>query len=191
MLLGFEVANHVLSHLCGFKLKNDVISCDTTFLNEKERAIVGYLSGYVSGTIYRRIRFSSKSGNEYNQQQYMSILLAGQSDNDLPEHKLVTTRNRSGLWKMKIEVINIFIMAESTFKSMVSKSINKIDSKEMVSSLLENTSVLADFATTQNQADQVIKKEVAMNLFEDILSLYTYKNILLCEGQTTTLQNEK
>ena len=140
LLLGFEVANHVLSHLCGFKLKNDVISCDATFLNEKERAIVGYLSGYVFGTMYRRIRFSSKSGNEYNQ-QYMSILLAGQSDNDLPEHKLVTTtRNRSGLWEMKIEVINIFIMAESTFKSMVS-------------SLLENTSVLADFATTRNQAD--------------------------------------
>ena len=102
----------------------------------------------------------------------MSILLAGQSDNDLPEHKLVTTSNRSGLWKMKVEVINIFIMAESTFKSMVSKSINKIDSKEMVSSLLENTSVLADFATTRNQADQVIKKEVAMNLLEYILSLY-------------------
>ena len=117
------------------------------------------------------VRFSSKSGNEYNQ-QYMSILRAGQSGNDLPEHKLVTTRNRSGLWKMKIEVINIFIMAESTFKSMLSKSINKIDSKEMVSSLLENTSVLADFVTTRNQADQVIKKEVAMNLLEDILSLY-------------------
>ena len=73
---------------------------------------------------------------------------------------------------MKVEVINIFITAESTFKSMVSKSINKIDSKEMVSSLLENTSVLADFATTLNQADQVIKKEVAMNLLEYILSLY-------------------
>ena len=114
--------------------------------------------------MYRRIRFSSKSGNEYKQ-QYMSIMLAGQSD------KLATTRNRSGLWKMKIEVINIFIMAESTFKSMVSKSINKIDSKEMGSPLLENTSVLADFATSRNQGDQVIKKEVAMNLLEDILSL--------------------
>ena len=130
-----------------------------------------FLSVYVFGTMYRRIRFTSNSGNGYNQ-QYMSILLAGQSDNDLPEHKLVTTRNRSDVWKMKIEVINIFIMAESTFKSIVSKSINKIDSKEMVSSLLENTSVLADFATTRNQPDQVIKKEVAMNLLEDILSLY-------------------
>ena len=139
--------------------------------------------------MYRRIRSSSKSENEYNQ-QYMSILLAGQSDNDLPEHKLVTTRNRSGLWKMKIEVINIFIMAESTFKSMVSKSINKIDSKEMVLSLLKNTSVLADFATIRNQADQVIKKEVAMNLRRYFVIVYTDKNIL-CEGQTTTLQNEK
>ena len=172
LLLGFEVCNHVLAHLSGVQIKDDILSFNDEKFSEKEKAIVGYLSGYVFGTMYRRIRFNAKSSDEYPQ-QCLSILLAGHSDDvSLPEHKLVDSRNRSGLWKVKLEVINIFITAESTFKSMVSRSVNKIDSKAIVSSLLINTNILTNFSKITGQTDLAVKREVAMNLLEDLLLLY-------------------
>ena len=113
----------------------------------------------------------------------MSILLAGQVDKDknLPEHKNVNMRNRSVLWKVKTEVIYIFIEAESTFKSMVFKCLHHIDSKEIVSWLQKNSSVLANFSKIKSQTGQAVKMEVALNLLEDLLSLYARTRTFLCE----------
>ena len=174
LLLGFEVANHVLAFLSGVRFEEEVLSFDSRDIkfSEKEKSIIGYLSGYVFGTMYRRIRFTKTSGIYH--QQCMSILLAGQSQdtNDLPEHKLVNTRNRSGLWKVTSDVINIFILAEATFQSVTKKCVNKIDSKEIVNYLRTNSGILSTYSKIRSQASLVVRKEVAMNLLEDLLMLY-------------------
>ena len=60
LVLGLEVANHVLAHLSSSSSFQDPAHLDTETGNfsEKEIAIVTYLSGYVFGTLYRRIRSS-------------------------------------------------------------------------------------------------------------------------------------
>ena len=164
----------MLSHLSGQSILSDAISSGKACaLSIRDRSVIAYLDENVFSTIYRRIRYSDIYKEEYYQ-QYMSILLAAQyqGSDDLPEHKLVNTRRRSGLWKMKNEAICIFITAETTFKNMVSKSINKIDSKEIISSLLKVTNVLSNFSKIRSENNVVVNEEVCLNVLEDILSLY-------------------
>ena len=63
LLLGFEVANHVLSRLTGAIYNENVLTIDdiSPKFTEREKSIIAYLSGYVFGTLYRRIRFSKSS----------------------------------------------------------------------------------------------------------------------------------
>ena len=84
-----------------------------------------------------------------------------------------------------------FIEAESTFKSMVFKCLHHIDSKEIVSSLQKNSSVLANFSKIQSQADQAVKMEVALNLLEDLLSLYMCVRELSCVKDKQQLHKMK
>ena len=78
VLLGCEVANHVLAHLTGSKVKDSLVEFPTPSYSIKEIAIIKYLSGYVFGTIYRRIR-RSKSTQSMLGIQSLSILLSGKS----------------------------------------------------------------------------------------------------------------
>ena len=135
---------------------------------EKE-AVICYLSAYVFRTMYRRIRLKNSSNLSICQQQCLSLLLAGQSrdTNDLPEHKLVNTLDRGGLWKVTSDVISIFInQSEATFQTATQKCISKNDSKEIVKYLMKHSCVLSIFSRIQ--ANLVVKKEVTMSL------LYTH-----------------
>ena len=54
ILLGFEVANRVLSHLtCSAIKESSVDLVSDIFFTKKELNIINYLSGYVFGTFYR------------------------------------------------------------------------------------------------------------------------------------------
>ena len=58
MLLGLELSNHVLSYLStGVIIIDDCIIFEhgKTDFNEKQMAIITYLSGYIIGTFYRRL----------------------------------------------------------------------------------------------------------------------------------------
>lgn len=104
LLLGFEVANHVLAHLSNSSYKEDTVDfkADSILFSKKEKSIICYLGGYVFGTLYRRIRYSKLCQNMLNQ-QCLSILLAGKittDEHDLDEHWLVDIKNRGGLWKI-------------------------------------------------------------------------------------------
>ena len=61
-ILSFEGANLVLAHLTGASFKNDIITFkhESHQFTEKEKSIITYLSGYVFGTFFCRIKFSSK-----------------------------------------------------------------------------------------------------------------------------------
>ena len=155
LLLGFEIANHVLSHLSGVEMKNDVLCLDKkefpTF-GEKEKSIITYLSGYIFGTFYRRISFSSSFSNNAFEQQCISFLLAGQiSDNqDLPEHSLVKAHDRGGLWKVNADIVKIFTITEATLQSSTKNVGNKIYSKAIVAHLMKDTVLLFYCQTFQD-----------------------------------------
>ena len=91
------------------------IELDTTTLSQKEREIVTYLSGYVVGTFYGRIRFSKHKG--IYQQQYLSLLMACKliegSETDTSHQKLVDLKNRGSSWKVKSDTVIIFTFTEA------------------------------------------------------------------------------
>ena len=80
VLLGYGVANSILAHLNGqHNHGNTNINTATAVeLNCKVKNIVTYLSGYVFGTLYRRLRRSKKYSEE-SSVKCLSLLAAGKS----------------------------------------------------------------------------------------------------------------
>ena len=80
LLLGFELANHVLAQLNKSSYEGDIRKQKAVKINfsEKDLACIGYLGGYVLGTLYRRIRNSIKWQTTKSQQS-LALLLAGKS----------------------------------------------------------------------------------------------------------------
>ena len=69
-LLSFEVANHVLAQLTRATIQEDVLTYDmdeAENFSEKDLPLLSYLGGYVFGTFYRRIRYSTKKTGLYSQ----------------------------------------------------------------------------------------------------------------------------
>ena len=82
-------------------------------------------------------------------QEYFAILAAdklGDDKQELLEHKLVNTKNKSSLWKVPVEVFEIFCIAEQMFKKHTETCSNKIDGQLITIAVLEDTGVLANFS---------------------------------------------
>ena len=111
LLLGFELANHVLGYLSRGSLEKDSVvqfKYSSADLSDKEKSIVFYLTGYVFSTFSRRLRFTKKNNQNSPEilQEYLDILAAcklGDEKQELPEHKLVNTKNWRVLWKVTAE----------------------------------------------------------------------------------------
>ena len=172
-LLGFEIANHILPSLHYRSYLQ--WWCDTNF-SAKEKSLIAYLSGYVFGAFYRRIRFSKTAHQDQTyHQQCLSFLVGGKCVGEtvsLPEHRHVDVLNRGGLWKVNEDVIVIFSVAEPYLLSSTKKLQNKILSKYIVNALMENFMVLESFAKVRQNPPDNIKKEIAFNLLVDLVTLY-------------------
>ena len=92
----------------------------------------------------------------------------------LPEHKHVNIMDRGDLWKVNENVISIFKIAERYFRIATQRHVVKIDSKSIVSNLMANATVLYYAKVLKSKSEETIKKEVALNLLEDLLTLYIY-----------------
>ena len=167
-LLGFEIANHILAYITGATYSNK--------FSAKENSLIEYLSGYVFGAFYRRIRFSKIAHQDQTyHRQCLSFLVAGKCVGktiSLPEHRHVNVLNRGGLWKVNEDAIAIFSVAEAYFLSSTKKMQNKIMSQDIVNALMENCMVLESFAKVRRSSSGNIKKEIAFNLLEDLLTRY-------------------
>ena len=71
LLVGYELANHVLSHIT-----NSTVSDIALKFLDKENVLISYLSGYVFGTFYRRISHSKVWQGRLGQ-ECLSTLMAG------------------------------------------------------------------------------------------------------------------
>ena len=178
LLLGFELANHVLGYLSGGSLEKDSVvqfKYSSADLSNKEKSIVFYLAGYVFSTFARRLRFTKKNNhNTEIVQEYLAILAAGKlgdEKQELPEHKLVNTKNRNGLWKVTAEVFEIFCIAEQIFKKHTETCSNKIDGQLITKAVLEDTGVLANFSKLKSSINYA-DNEITKNILEDLIHLY-------------------
>ncbi len=177
LLVGFELANHILAHLNDSKYSEKLHpkKFDPASFSKKDTACISYLSGYVFSTFYRRIRHSRK-WNTNTSQMCLSLLLAGKStiidDESNTPHALVDARNRGGLWKMSSEVLSIFSIVEAHFRSHSCSTYNRIDAKDMVNVLLQNSEILSQFSKVRGRAEQKADKDIAMDLLEDMFTLY-------------------
>ena len=174
VLLGCELANHVLAHLTGSNVKESSVEFHKPAFSTKEVNIIKYLNGYVFGTVYRRIRRCKSSQTMFGVQS-SDILLAGKSsveDSSCENDVLIRAKDRGGLWNVTCEVYEIFSQVETTFRQSTSSFGHKIDSKRMVSQLLKNPSVLLNFNKVRSQSVEKVSKEIALNLLEHLIMLY-------------------
>ena len=179
LILSFDLVNQILAHITGAKIHTDILvyeNSDISTLTEKDISIISYLSGYVFGTFYRRLRSMKSNTSSYYQQQCLSFLMAGKCSGEnlpLPEHKHIEILDRGGLWKVDNNVTLIFKVAECHFKTITSVPTTKIDCKSIVSTLMKNPIIHENMSKIRSKStDTIIKKEINLNLLEDLLTLY-------------------
>ena len=146
------MANRVLSHLTCSAIKESSVDLVSDILfTKKELNIINYLSGYVFGTFYRRIQTSKSSQSMFGSQS-LQILLAGKSEVPSSDNMLTQAKDRGGLWRVTIQVFQIFRNVESYFRRSTVVISKKIDRKKMVSDLLKNPSILCNYNVLRSQA---------------------------------------
>eukprot|EP00111_Clytia_hemisphaerica_P002351 TCONS_00006716-protein len=176
-VLRYELANHVLAFLSKAKLVNNTIEFELTETNftDKDLHIINYLSGCVVGTFYRRVRFKM---DPCDYQKDCLILLdafrfkEGGAQTDTREHKLIDVRNRGGLWKVRKGGVTLFKICETYFVSATKDFVTNIDANLLAEMMIQDPMVLSQFGTIFKSCDPQIKREVGMNLLEEMLIFY-------------------
>ena len=87
LFLRFDFANHIVAFLSHSYFHKEESGFESMFpdisaadFNQKERDIICYLSGYVFGTLSRRIK-NSKHWNSQVNEENVKVLLAGKTEN--------------------------------------------------------------------------------------------------------------
>ena len=179
MLLVMEVANVLIAYLAGATLNNDLLEFryNENQFTAKRKSIIAYISGYVFGTMYRRIRFSKSSQEMISiyHQQCLSFLMAEKCKDEnqiLPEHAHVNIFYRSDLWKVNKNVVAILSVEEAFSLSLTKNQSNNVDIIPIFFAPLTDSYVPIHFSKLRDDSPDSIKKEIAFNLLEDLLTLY-------------------
>ena len=91
----------------------------------------------------------------------------------LPEHKPIEILDRGGLWKVDNNVTLICKVAEYHFKTITSVQITKIDCKSIAYTLIKNPIIHENMSKIRSKStDTIVKREIALNLLQDLLTLY-------------------
>ena len=77
-----------------------------------------------------------------------------------------------GLWKVNENVTSIFKIAERYFRIATQKHAVNIVSKSIVSNLIVHATALHHATVWKSKSEETIKKEVPLNLLEDLLTFY-------------------
>ena len=128
------------------------------------------LAGYCFRTLFTRIR-NSKNRNTNFSLQCLSILKAARSSS---EQVLVDAKDRGGLWKVNNRALNIFVVCVKVFLQSTANFSLKIQSQVIVETVLRDVLVMSDMKAICRDADQKDEKEVAKNLFENLVLLFTH-----------------
>ena len=180
-VVAFELAVLIISHITASSSSSSnnimVFKHSSADFTDKERSIIYYLSGYVLGTFYRRLRFQKKSygGDENHKKQCLMFLSAGKSEESiasLPEQRLVSARNRGGLWYVQFDVFEIFCTVESKFREFTKQCSTSIDSKKIVLLVTGDSRCVEYLSKWKALLENEIENEIVSNLLEDLIHLY-------------------
>ena len=134
-----------------------------------EKTIAKYLSGYVFGTLYRRIRCSDHHRIIMNIQR-LSILYAGKSE---ANETNTDAKNRGGLWTVSQDMFEVFLIVESYFRARTEKKIlRKINCNEMVADLVKHCRIFMFYNKIRNASVEKVPIDIAINLLEHIIEIY-------------------
>lgn len=114
--------------------------------------------------------------------QSIHLLIAGKStdqEHDTEINTLVRIKDRGGLWTVTSEVFEIFSIVESHFRQESSTTHRSIDSKKMVSYLMNNARILCNYNKLKNASTEEVSKEIALNLLEHLIMLYIRVRVYL------------
>ena len=137
---------------------------DTGKFTQIENDIISFLSGCVCSTLARRIR-NSKTWRSKQHQDSMSILFSAKVDISDDDSMSIDARHRGGLWKVQPEITTIFSVAEIWCCT--------INTTKMIEKLMVNSEILINYYSVYNDTPKEVKKEVALNLLERMLTLYS------------------
>ena len=170
-LLGSEISMSVLAYL----ENPDILSKGLTVplfteFSERELHSLVYVAGSVFGTLYRRFRFSARQKSDLV--KFLPVLLAGKSDKSLGIHKLVDAKDRGGLWRVTIPVVELFKRAEQYFVVYSSHWSKRFDTDAVVQVLMEDSQILSSFRLLLEESSLKVVEEDSLNLLDKILTLF-------------------
>ena len=105
-------------------------------------------------------------------EQCLSLVNACKADPD-DRQTYVDMKNRGGLLKANSDTQAIFIQCEKIFRKHTSIHVTSIDSKIIVKEMLSDCFIISSFKTIWFSAELDVPKEIAFNLLESMLMLYT------------------
>ena len=115
------------------------------------------------------------------------------SSDENGNQKLTGIRDRGGLsgglWNVREEVVNIFLIAERSFKSFwnTARFINNFNWQQMVSELVTHPDILSNFNFQLYESELEVTNEFELNLLENILAVHIPFPILMVKFNTTSL----
>ena len=90
----------------------------------------------------------------------------------LPERKYIEILGRGGMWKVDDNMTLISKVAKCHFKIITSVPTTKFDCKSIVSTLMKNPFIRESLSKLRiKSTDTITKKEIALNLLEELLTL--------------------
>ena len=166
--------NLILLELSAMFLKHLVNKGNSSSSQEIEKPIpqnqlagLQYLAGHVVHKTYTQLR---KKKNWKDFQQSIDILRNFKVDPD-ESHKLVSSKDRGGLWYICKEGISLFLSAEILFRKTTKNFVTSIDYPALLGILVKDFDVKSNFEKILSDND-CAKSEYAKNLLEKILGLY-------------------
>ena len=161
-IFGCEVANHVLVHLNSLsskpdgKLSESIKKVNSVEVSEKEHNTIAYMRGYVFHTVHKRLCKSKSMKSSELKEKYLALLEAGKKSSDVPRpyEALIEQKNRGGLWTMERFVVLMFQEVEKHFRiKVIEQSTFKIDSKEIIHSLMQDCYILSLWSSLSNKCN--------------------------------------
>ena len=156
-----------------FKRPNLLSSSKPQPTNEKEIDGLQYLCGYVVHKLLRKTWRSSTYKSETSQS--VICLLNNLIENNNRSQRLIKTTNRGGLTSAKVEIQQIFVLAEEAFRKTLVKSSHtaKLDVQLIIDLLMMDTQVISMYKTlVDDDENYSIKADVKFSVLENMLTLY-------------------
>ena len=141
-------------------------------LPDQEKQGLQYIVGHMFHKFYKKFR-SNKNWQSSDIQEILAILKAGKVD-DGDSQRLINVKDRGGLWKVGKATQKMFQICEITFKRKRDKFLksHKIHIKQLCASLKKDPVLLAQYHKVYGCVDLKVSKENALNLLEELISLY-------------------